>query len=80
VNSLDESLWCRHVNKSIRVLGRFTALRGLYYNLRTATNINLTFTNDLPSINQPFDTFTVARTNDYSEPAKFHRAVSRLNF
>ena len=56
---------------------RYTALRGFYYDLRSASSVSQTFTNDLPGTSQPFDALTVVRTNNFSGAAKFHRAVSR---
>lgn len=57
---------------------RYTALRGLYYDLRSTTNIAQPFTNDPPGTSQPFDALSVARTNTFSGPAKFFRAASRF--
>ena len=56
---------------------RYTALRGFHYDLRSASDVSQTFTNDLPGTSQPFDTLSVRRTNTFTGPAKFHRAVSR---
>jgi hypothetical protein len=56
---------------------RYDALRGFYYDLRSSTDATQTFTNDPPGASQPFDALTVRRTNTFSEPAKFYRAVSR---
>ena len=56
---------------------RYTARRGFHYDLRSSTDVSQTFTNDLPGTSQPFDALTVRRTNSFSGPAKFFRAVSR---
>jgi hypothetical protein len=56
---------------------RYEALRGFYYDLRSATNVNQTFVNDPPGTSQPFDALSVARTNTLTGPQRFHQAVSR---
>ncbi len=56
---------------------RYQALRGFHYDLRSASDLSQTFTNDPPGTSQPFDALSVARTNTFTGPAKFHRAVSR---
>ena len=56
---------------------RYTALRGFYYDLRSATDISQVCTNDPPGTSQSFDMLSVRRTNTFSGPAKFYRAVSR---
>jgi hypothetical protein len=56
---------------------RYEALRGFYYDLRSSLDISLTFTNDPPGTSQPFDALSVARTNTFSQPSTFYRAVSR---
>ena len=57
---------------------RYKALRGLYYDLQTTLDVGQSFTNDPPGTSQPFDALSVARTNSFSDPMRFHRAVSRL--
>lgn len=57
---------------------RYTALRGIYYQLRSASDVSQTFTNDPPGTSTPFNALSVARTNSFSGPMKFHRAVGRL--
>ena len=57
---------------------RYAALRGFYYDLRSSTNVSQTFTNEPPGTSQPFDALTVRRTNTFTGPAKFYRAVGRL--
>ena len=56
---------------------RYTALRGFYYDLRSASSVSQTCTNDLPGTSQPFNSLSVVRTNTFSGGAKFYRAVSR---
>lgn len=55
----------------------YPALRGFSYDLRSSPHVTQVFTNDLPRVSQPFDAFTVKRTNSYSGPMKFFRAVSQ---
>jgi len=57
---------------------RYTALRGFYYDLQSTLDLTQTFTNDPPGTSQPFDALSVARTNTFTDPKKFFRAVSRL--
>jgi hypothetical protein len=57
---------------------RYLALRGFYYNLQSTPDLNLSFTSDPPGTSQPFDALSVARTNSFADPMRFHRAVSRL--
>jgi len=56
---------------------RYNALRGFYYDLQSAPDLSQPFANDPPGTSQPFDQLIVARTNTFSGPQKFHRAVSR---
>jgi hypothetical protein len=56
---------------------RYTALRGFHYDLRSTLDVGLTFTNDPPGTSQPFEALSIARTNSYTGPGKFFRAVSR---
>jgi len=56
---------------------RYDALRGFHYDLRSSLDATHTFTNDPPGTSQPFEALSVARTNTFSEPAKFFRALSR---
>jgi hypothetical protein len=56
---------------------RYTALRGFHYDLRSSLDVSQTCTNDPPGTSRPFDSLTIARTNSYSGPGKFFRAVSR---
>ena len=56
---------------------RYTALRGFHYDLRSASDATQPFVNDPPGTSQPFNALSVARTNTFTGPAKFHRAVSR---
>ena len=56
---------------------RYTALRGFYYDLRSTLNVSQICTNDPPGTSRPFDALTIGRTNSYSGPGKFFRAVSR---
>ncbi|HXJ72924.1 MAG TPA: vanadium-dependent haloperoxidase, partial [Candidatus Dormibacteraeota bacterium] len=56
---------------------RYQALRGFYYDLESSSDLNQPFANDPPGTSQPFDSLSVARTNTFSGPQKFHRAVSR---
>jgi len=56
---------------------RYTALRGFHYNFQSTPDLNQPFVNDGAGTSQPFDMLSVARTNSFSTPAKFHRAVSR---
>lgn len=54
---------------------RYDTVRGLTYQLRSASGITQSFTNDPPEINQPFEALTVRRTNTFSGPMKFHHAL-----
>jgi hypothetical protein len=54
---------------------RYNTLRGLYYELQSASDLSQSFTNDPPAVSQPFDALSIARTNTFAEPRKFHRAV-----
>ncbi len=56
---------------------RYTALRGFHYDLRSTSDATQPFVNDPPGTSQPFNALSVARTNTFTGPAKFHRAVSR---
>ena len=56
---------------------RYEALRGFYYDLQSTPDLNQPFVNDPPGTSRPFDQLSVARTNSFSESAKFHRAVGR---
>jgi len=57
---------------------RYTALRGFYYDLRSTLDVSHACTSDPPGTSQPFDAFSVARTNSFTDPMKFFRVVSRL--
>ncbi len=57
---------------------RCDTLRGLYYKLQSTSDLGQSFTNDPPAVNQPFDALSIARTNTFAEPRKFHRAVCTL--
>ncbi len=57
---------------------RYTALRGFYYDLRSSSDVTQTFANDPPGTSQPFNALSVARTNSFSGPQRFHRVVTRL--
>lgn len=57
---------------------RYNALRGFYYDLQSTPDLNQPFANDPPGTSQPFDALSVARTNTFSGPAKFHRVTTRL--
>ena len=57
---------------------RYNALRGLYYKLQSTSDLGQSFTNDPPPVSQPFDALSIARTNTFTEPRKFHRAVCTL--
>ena len=57
----------------------YTALRGFWYDLQTTEDVSAACTNDPPAISQPYDMFTVSRTNSYSGASqKFHRVMTRL--
>ena len=56
----------------------FNTVRGLYYRLQSTSDLNLPFTDDPPTVSQPFDALSVARTNTLVGPGKFHRAVGTL--
>jgi hypothetical protein len=57
---------------------RYTALRGFHYDLQSTENLSQPFTNDPPGTSQPFEMLSVARTNSFSGPGKFHRVVTRV--
>jgi hypothetical protein len=57
----------------------FDTLRGMYYNLQSTADLGQAFTNEPPAIAQPFDALTVARTNSFSGPRKFYRAVGSFS-
>lgn len=57
---------------------RYETLRGLHYDLRSATDAGQPFTNNPPGTSQPFESLTIRRTNSYSGPMQFWRAVGRL--
>jgi hypothetical protein len=57
---------------------RYNALRGFYYDFKSTLDASQTFTNDPPGTSQPFDALSVARTNSFSDPMRYHRAVSRF--
>ncbi|MEY2409982.1 MAG: hypothetical protein QOF48_2652, partial [Verrucomicrobiota bacterium] len=56
---------------------RYNTLRGFYYDLQSSLDVSQNFTSDPPGTSLPFDAVSVARTNSFSDPAKFYRAVSR---
>jgi hypothetical protein len=57
---------------------RYNCLRGFYYDLQSTENLSQPFTNDPPGTSQPFEMLSVARTNSFSGPGKFHRVVTRV--
>jgi len=56
---------------------RYNALRGFHYKLESTPDLNQPFVNDPPVTSQPFEASSVARTNSFADPVKFHRATSR---
>jgi hypothetical protein len=57
---------------------RYQTLRGLHYQLQTSADLGQSFTNDAPVVSQPFDSLSVAHTNAFGGPTKFHRVVGHL--
>ncbi|PYI82642.1 MAG: hypothetical protein DME26_16950, partial [Verrucomicrobia bacterium] len=57
---------------------RYNTLRGLYYKIQSASDLGQSFTDDPPAVSQPFDALSIARTNTFAEPRKFHRAIGSL--
>jgi hypothetical protein len=57
---------------------RYQTVRGLHYQLQTTMDLAQPFTDDGPGFSQPFDAVSVARTNSFSAPVKFHRVIGRL--
>jgi len=55
----------------------YTALRGFYYDLQSTPDITQPFASDPPGTSDPFNASVVARTNNFTGPRKFFRAVSR---
>jgi hypothetical protein len=56
---------------------RYTALRGFYYDLRSADTVTQPFANNPPGTSDPFNMLSVARTNAFSGTQKYFRVVSR---
>ncbi len=57
---------------------RFNTLRGFYYDLQYCDNLGLPFASDPPVPSQIYDAISVARTNSFNLPARFHRVVTKL--
>jgi hypothetical protein len=62
----------------VEVEVRYAALRGIYYDLQTATNVAGPFTSLGSSIAQPFDAVSVAQTNVCDETQRYYKVVGRL--
>jgi hypothetical protein len=57
---------------------RYNTQRGFYYDFQTTLDASQSCTNDPPGTSQPFDALSVARTNSFADPQKFHRVLTRL--